>query len=486
MRHPERRVNVTVLQNETRDGETGFPIDASPDHASPGHASLAHASLGHASLGDQPWTGPFPDRADVRDILYCFRLLLGRLPNREEWRGHTMRVGEPLEQVVGSYVGSLEFSRRGLAGPRPLGTASLARLPDFSIFTEADDAAVGRYVRDDDYEADVTTVFRAILRPGHHVLDLGANIGYFALLSAALVGPAGSVIAVEPNPSNARLLEASRRANGFNHVTVAQVAAGLGPGLLALHRSHSNGTTSAAPDEAAALLDAETVGCVRAETLVPRGRRIDLIKVDVEGAEYLALGGCSRLIRRDRPRIVTEFSPSLMPGISGISGPDYLRWLQGLGYRLSIVEPDGSLRPAESAAIMAEHERRGTDHLDLLAEPTRGRMGGRVRAAASWLRRRLPALAVGALLVSQVACAPRGCDNPYVLDYLDGTDRAADLNHVGLVRDAIATTPGVTPNGARCASWEKKRDPSGRVVLRAQYYSVLQISNGWKLDTLDP
>ena len=135
---------------------------------------------------------------------------------------------------------------------------------------------------------------------------------------------------------------------------------------------------------------------------------------------------------------------------------------------------------------MAEHERRGTDHLDLLAEPTGGRMGGPVRAAASWLRRRLPVLAAAALLLSQAACTPRGCDNPYVLDYLDDTDRAANLNHVGLVRDAIATTPGATPTGARCAIWEKVRDPSGAIVLRAQRYSVLQISNGWKLGKLDP
>ena len=455
MRHPERRVNVAALQDETQ---------------------------ARALRDPEPWAVPFSDRADALDIFYCFRLLLGRLPNREEWPGHVLRVGEALDQVVASYAGSLEFSRRGLQDARSLGGAALARLPGFSIYTESDDAAVGRYVRDDDYEADVTAVFRAVLRPGAHVLDLGANIGYFTMLSASLVGPRGSVIAVEPNPSNARLIEASRRANGYGNVTVAQVAAGLGPGLLVLHRSHSNGTTSPAPDEAAALLAAETVGCVRAETLVPAGRRIDLVKVDVEGAEYLALGGCSRLIRRDRPRIVTEFSPSLMPGISGISGPDYLRWLQGLGYRLRLVEPDGSLRDADPEAIMAEHARRGTDHLDLLAEP----LAAPLRSAAAWLRRALPMLAAVALLLSQAACAPRGCRNPYVLDYLDQTDRAADLRHVGLVRDAVASVPGATADAASCSIWERVRGPSGTVVLRAQHYSVLAISNGWKLSSLDP
>lgn len=340
---------MALLQTETGERRAVEPSPSAPMH--------------------EPWTGGFSPRATEADIYHCFRLLLGRLPNREEWPGHTMRIGEPLEQVVTSYASSLEFSRRGLHRSQALGGVELAELSRFRIYTQTDDAAVGRYVRDDNYETDVTAVFRHVLRPGSNVLDLGANIGYFTMLSAELVGPTGSVIAVEPNPTNARLIEASRRANGFSQVTVIQVAAGPAPGLLVLHRAHSNGTTSAPPDEVTALFDSETVGCVRADTLVPEGRRIDLIKVDVEGAEYLALSGCSGIIERDRPAIVTEFSPSLMPGISGISGRAYLDWLIGRGYRLRIVMPDGSLRTAEPDAIMAEHAARGTDHLDLLAEP---------------------------------------------------------------------------------------------------------------------
>ncbi len=337
----------------------------------------------------EPWQGEYSNSTTLDDIVACFRLLLGRLPNREEWRGHSSRVGEPLDMVVGSYVNALEFSRRGLGAAGSLGSVELVRLPGFSIHTESGDAAVGQHVRADNYEADVTAVFRRYLRPGAHILDLGANIGYFTMLSASLVGPSGSVLAIEPNPNNARMIEASRRANGFSQVTVVQVAAGFEPGLLVLHRSHSNGTTSATPGDASALLAAETVACVRVDQIVPRRRRIDFIKVDVEGAEYLALSGCLRIIRRDRPVIVTEFSPSLMPGISGISGPGYLAWLTGLGYRLSIVQPDGSLLAAGPAAIMAEHEARGIDHLDLVAEPLAAaeRVQRRLRHVVSRLRR---------------------------------------------------------------------------------------------------
>ena len=282
------------------------------------------------------------------------------------------RVGEDLAGVVASYVNSLEFHRRGLLQQDHMEDLALDELPDFRIYTAGGDAAVGRHVRGDNYERDVTAVFREVLRPGMGVLDIGANIGYFTMLSAALVGPSGWVLALEPNPRNARMLEASRRANGFGHVVVSQTAAGREVGLLVLHRAHSNGTTSALPDELNALLGAETVPCVRADALVPAAQRIDLIKADVEGAEYLALSGCTGLIERWRPVIVSEFSPSLMPGISGVDGVAYLSWIIGLGYRLHVVEPDGSLlAAADAGAVMAEHARRGTDHVDILARPDR-------------------------------------------------------------------------------------------------------------------
>ncbi len=317
-----------------------------------------------------PWERPYDPLADADDIFYCFRLLLGRSPNPEEWRGHASRVGEKLDSVVASYAGSLEFSRRGLTAQDHMGGITLAELPGFRIYVAADDAAVGRHVRDDNYERDVTAVFRRLLAPGMGVLDIGANIGYFAMLSASLVGGAGHVLAIEPNPRNARMLEASRRANGFTQVTLSQTAAGPNTGLLVLHRSHSNGTTSTLPEGVAVLLDAETVPCVRPDALVSPDRRIDLIKVDVEGAEYQALLGCAGIIARDRPTIISEFSPDLMEGISGIDGRGYLKWLTGLGYELSVVEPDGSLHVARNTEdVMAAYQQRGTDHIDIVAQP---------------------------------------------------------------------------------------------------------------------
>jgi FkbM family methyltransferase len=319
----------------------------------------------------QPWTIPFQEKATEADILACFRLILGRMPNAEEWRGHSMRTGEPLAQVVSSYVTSLEFQRRGFLTGGVADELVCAEVQGFRIYSSLNDAAVGKHVRGDNYERDVTALFRSKLQPGMSVVDIGANIGYFTMLAASLVGPQGHVLAVEPNPRNVRLLEASRRANQFDHVAVAPIAAGRETGLLVLNTSFSNGTTSSAPEDLAQFLSAELVPSLRVDSLMDAGSTVDMIKVDVEGAEFNALLGAKAVIRRCRPLIISEFSPAMMPGISLISGEEYLRWLISLDYDLSVVEPDGSLTEggADIGAVMRIYESRMTDHIDIAAQP---------------------------------------------------------------------------------------------------------------------
>ena len=311
------------------------------------------------------------------DIRMCFRLLLGRKPNREEWPGHSAQAGQDLARVVSGYLNSLEFANRKLLAPQDGALPELAEYDGFRIYAQRSDIVIGRGVLAGGYEPEVEAVFRDVLRPGMAAIDIGANIGFFSMLAASIVGKAGAVLAVEPNPDNARLLEASRRLNGFDQVTTAAVAAGRAVGLLLLHTTHSNGTTSEPGADPAELFAARAAPAMPIDALVagawPAGQRAGLIKVDVEGAEYPALLGASGVIGRDRPRIVSEFSPTAMPGISGIDGPEYLRWLFGQGYEVAVLQPGGA--PLEAGqdvqTVMNAFEQRGNDHIDLLATPVR-------------------------------------------------------------------------------------------------------------------
>ncbi len=323
------------------------------------------------NVADRFWDRSHAHEASQADIFYCFRLLLGRSPSPAEWPGHSMMAGEPLHAVVASYLNSLEFSLRGLGAPTPSSDVMLAELPEFRIYCDVSDPAVGRHVSAGHYEPEVAAIFRRLLKPGMGVIDIGANIGFFSMLSATLVGAAGFVLAVEPNPRNAKLLECSRRVNGFEHVRLAQLAAGPDTGVFALHTSHSTGTTSEVQDGLAAMLAADTVPCVQLDRLVPAGRCIDFIKIDVDGAEYKALLGCRETIARDRPHIVSEFAPDMLLGISGLDGEGYLAWLGSFDYEVAVINLDGSLEQAgqDWSAVMRAYRARGTDHIDILASP---------------------------------------------------------------------------------------------------------------------
>lgn len=320
----------------------------------------------------RPWEAPYDGITTVEDIFYCFRLLLGRSPNREEWRGHSARAGEDLASVVSSYLNSLEFARRELLNQDYHADLQFKQFDGFQLWVPGADLAVGKWILGGEYEPGVSAVFRRVLSQGAGVIDVGANIGWYSMLSASLVGSEGMVLSVEPNPQNAKLVEASRRENGFRHVKVVQAAAGAELGLLALHTSHSNGTTSAVDGGLPALMAATTVPCLRLDDIIPQNVPIRLIKVDVEGAEYLAMKGCAGTIGRHRPVIVSEFSPNSLPGISGVSGQDYLNFLLGFGYGIWVIGHDGTLVDCgqDTARVMDLFTQSDVDHIDLYCEPS--------------------------------------------------------------------------------------------------------------------
>ena len=82
---------------------------------------------------------------------------------------------------------------------------------------------------------------RQVLGAGGTFVDAGANIGWFSLLGASLVGPTGHVVAIEPNPLNVALLRQSARDNGFDNVDVMVVALSDEGGVVALETDGSNG-----------------------------------------------------------------------------------------------------------------------------------------------------------------------------------------------------------------------------------------------------
>lgn len=131
---------------------------------------------------------------------------------------------------------------------------------------------------------------------GGVAVDAGAFIGRHALAYAQAVGPLGQVLAFEPLPANFELLAANVRQNGLSQVTPIRAALGDHDGQLELYFDRESSTASSTPSKCAVrsvVVPLRALDGVLAESGIAR---VDLIKIDVEGAELSVLAGAERTI----------------------------------------------------------------------------------------------------------------------------------------------------------------------------------------------
>ena len=152
------------------------------------------------------------------------------------------------------------------------------------------------------YERDTERVIRKTLRPGMHFVDVGANIGYFTVLAAKLVGPTGRVDAFEPDPINrARLVKHLEENGVVDRVRVHAVGLGAEAGKVTLYhpKGVENHGSASIFQSAVGEGEAFSIEIARADEVLERVP--DLIKMDIEGAELLAIRGMTGLLTGERP-----------------------------------------------------------------------------------------------------------------------------------------------------------------------------------------
>jgi FkbM family methyltransferase len=312
----------------------------------------------------------FDSAATVEDIFYCYRILLGRNPSTIECPGALEK--SPLDQVVASFLSSREFKNRGLSSDS-LGEIKLISTSEFQMFVYADDVGFGRnFASSGVYEPHVTSVIRKLLQAGSSFLDIGGNAGYYSLLASRLVGPQGRVFTFEPLPANVKLLVASLGKNEMQNVSVFPCAAVTTPGVVALDNSASNGNISELKRDIQFLASTKVVCGARIDDFLG-GQMVNVVKIDVEGAEYLALKGAEGTLRASRPAIVSELSPAALPCISGVTAEAYLNFLLlDREYELWIIQRSGAVQSCgrDVQRVLKEFQLDRTDHIDVLACPS--------------------------------------------------------------------------------------------------------------------
>jgi FkbM family methyltransferase len=203
------------------------------------------------------------------------------------------------------------------------------------------------------------------LFPGATVIDVGANVGYHTLRMAEAVGPSGQVHAFEANPEVTRLLRATMFVNGFSswlgegRVRLYECAALDKPGTVILASSPEHSSSghvvmdhkpssdygpgySTRMQVPAVMLDAE---------LADRVGTVDLIHMDIEGSEALALYGARGIVARSPTiKIITEWSVRMMETRADVG--QYVAWLAELGFRFWRIEPGANLIELDRATVL--------------------------------------------------------------------------------------------------------------------------------------
>jgi FkbM family methyltransferase len=176
-------------------------------------------------------------------------------------------------------------------------------------------------------------------------IDVGANVGHISLLAARRVGPQGRVLAVEANPRIASTLKQHVCRNAATNITVVQCACSDTPGTAELFisdRSNSGKCSLSAANAESVRSVVVECECLDSIAKAHSLDRIDVIKVDVEGAELSVLRGMESSLRDFRPLIVLEIEPDLLAAF-GTAPADIEEFFRARGYRRERITATDSL-----------------------------------------------------------------------------------------------------------------------------------------------
>jgi len=189
------------------------------------------------------------------------------------------------------------------------------------------------------HEEQVQAALVTFASRGAVFFDVGANVGFYTVMLARLVGSRGHVTAFEPLPSNAAMIRRNADLNGLRNISVEETAVSATTGHIAF-REETSGTGHIVSANAEST---RNVACIALDTFVARGGPIPtLVKIDVEGHEVAVIMGMQEILRVHRPVIIAEMHGRYA---------DFERAVAAFGYRLSVLNVDDPT-PAWGAHIL--------------------------------------------------------------------------------------------------------------------------------------
>jgi FkbM family methyltransferase len=263
-------------------------------------------------------------------------------------------------QVVEGQFDRLEASLRRLEATQSVYLGdheALTRLyTGHRIYVDTRDTSIASHLMlEGRWEPWVERALIPAIKPGMRFADIGANFGYYTLLGAEMVGAHGHVYSFEANPVIFQKLIKSVAINGFDgRVSLFNVAVHDGSSPMQIHFRHDTsggGWTNVLADARPTAHEVIPVPGEPLDKLLADVPEVNVIKIDVEGAEPQVLAGAKNLIARSRDlTMILEFDSRR---ISKESPENYLQSFLTQGFAIAIVEPAGvteKLSPAECLA----------------------------------------------------------------------------------------------------------------------------------------
>jgi FkbM family methyltransferase len=200
------------------------------------------------------------------------------------------------------------------------------------------------------WEPHITRYLTREIRPSHVFVDVGANVGYFTVLCAPL---ADRVVAFEPVARTCGYCRTNVELNKLTNVELRQQALWHEETTLQINLDSSSVMTAAVVTNGSAATF-ETISAVSLDGLIATGRldlpRLDILKMDAEGAELSALIGMHETLARCRPRIVMEINRATL-ALLGASVDEVWDCLSDLSYEIRAFEPWKEQDPVPVASL---------------------------------------------------------------------------------------------------------------------------------------
>jgi FkbM family methyltransferase len=238
-------------------------------------------------------------------------------------------------------------------------------LGKYLVYADSQETGITPHLAMDGFwEPWITLALARTVRPGWNCLDVGANHGYYTLILADGVGPEGRVAPIEPTPRLAELMRETLDVNGFPYVEVLQRAASDTDGntlqlVIPAHRSlNAHLAEAAGPTDEAVAVESITIDSVTRDW-----PRVDLIKIDVEGAEESVWRGMERTLAGNPSLIVV-----LELNVARYADPRaFLETITSAGFGLRFIDVDAEIKDVTVERLMSEQV--GDDWMLFLARP---------------------------------------------------------------------------------------------------------------------